>query len=158
MWKRTVCAYLDFFAILLYVGLTSGTVWHTIHRTITKQTIKVIRKSLVTRKIFAIFVFKVFIRVFHFYSFYIHMLFSQGSLQNADLTDNTGAEIQASNYHGLSRSRSFCLWPAWSQYNQLRYRCCRNNEIHAPLFFHLALKNCYAFPQAQYIRTLPAFP
>ena len=35
VWKRTVCAYLDFFAILLYVGLTSGTVWHTIHRTIT---------------------------------------------------------------------------------------------------------------------------
>lgn len=153
VWKRTICAYLDFFAILLYVGLTSGTVWHTIHRTITKQTIKVIRKSLVTRKIFAIFVFKVFIRVFHFYSFYIHMLFSQGSLQNADLTDNTGVEIQASNYHGLSRSRSFCLWPAWSQYNRLRYRCCRNNEIHAPLFFHLAVENCYAFPQAQYIRT-----
>lgn len=61
VWKRTVCAYLDFFAILLYVGLTSGTVWHTIHRTITKQTIKVIRKSLVTRKIFAICIFKVFI-------------------------------------------------------------------------------------------------
>ena len=81
------------------------------------------------------------------------MLFSQGSLQNADLTDNTGAEIQASNYHGLSRSRSFSLWPAWSQYNRLRYRCCRNNEIHAPLFFHLAVENCYAFPQAQYIRT-----
>ena len=153
VWKCTICAYLDFFAILLYVGLTSGTVWHTIHRTITKQTIKFIRKSLVTRKIFAIFVFKVFIRVFHFYSFYIHMLFSQSSLQNADLTDNTGAEIQASNYHGLSRSRSFCLWPAWSQYNRLRYRCCRNNEIHAPLFFHLAVENCYAFPQAQYIRT-----
>ena len=109
VWKRTVCAYLDFFSILLYVGLTSWTVWHTIHRTITKQTIKVIRNSLVTRKIFAIFVFKVFIRVFHFYSFYIHMLFLQGSLQNADLTDNTGAEIQASNYHGLSHSRSFCL-------------------------------------------------
>ena len=121
VWKRTVCAYLDFFSILLYVCLTSGTVWHTIHRTITKQTIKVIRKSLVTRKIFAICVFKVFIRVFHFYSFYIHMLFLQSSLQNADLTDNTGAEIQASNYHGLSRSRSFCLWPAWSQYNRLRY-------------------------------------
>ena len=69
VWKRTVCAYLDFFAILLYVGLTSGTVWHTIHRTITKQTIKFIRKSLVTRKIFAICVFKVFIRVFHFYSY-----------------------------------------------------------------------------------------
>ena len=69
------------------------------------------------------------------------MLFSQSSLQNADLTDNTGAEIQASNYHGLSRSRSFCLWPAWSQYNWLRYRCCRNNEIHAPLFFHLAVEN-----------------
>ena len=98
VWKRTVCAYLDFFAILLYVGLTSGTVWHTIHRTITKQTIKVIQKSLVTRKIFAIFVFKVFIRVFHFYSFYIHMLFSQSSLQNADLTDNTGA------YHAVVAS------------------------------------------------------
>ena len=91
--------------------------------------------------------------LFQTYSFYIHMLFSQSSLQNADLTDNTGAETQASNYHGLSRSRSFCLWPAWSQYNRLRYRCCRNNEIHAPLFFHLAVKNCYAFPQAQYIRT-----
>lgn len=114
VWKRTVCAYLDFFAILFYVGLTSGTIWHTIHRTITKQTIKVIRKSIVTRKISAICVFKVFIRVFHFYSFYIHihMLFSQGSLQNADLTDSTGVETQASNYHGLSRSRSFCLWPA----------------------------------------------
>lgn len=109
VWKRTICAYLDFFAILLYVGLTSGTVWHTIHRTITKQTIKVIRKSLVTRKIFAIFVFKVFIRVFHFYSFYIHMLFSQISLQNADLTDNKYEEIQASNYPYLSHSHTSFL-------------------------------------------------
>ena len=109
VWKRTVCAYLDFFAILFYVGLTSGTIWHTIHRTITKQTIKVIRKSIVTRKISAICVFKVFIRVFHFYSFYIHMLFSQSSLQNADLTDNTGEEIQASNYPYLSHSHTSFL-------------------------------------------------
>lgn len=153
MRKCTVCTYLKRLTVLFDITLISRTVFHFIQRTITKQTIKVIRKSLVTRKIFAICVFKVFIRVFHFYSFYIHMLFSQGSLQNADLTDNTGVETQASNYHGLSHSRSFCLWPAWSQYNRLRYRCCRNNEIHAPLFFHLAVENCYAFPQAQYIRT-----
>ena len=60
VWKRTVCAYLDFFSILLYVGLTSWTVWHTIHRTITKQTVEVI-KSFVTREIFAICIFKIFI-------------------------------------------------------------------------------------------------
>ena len=109
MRKCTVCTYLKRLTVLFDITLISRTVFHFIQRTITKQTIKVIRKSLVARKIFAICVFKVFIRVFHFYSFYIHMLFSQGSLQNADLTDNTGAEIQASNYHGLSHSRSFCL-------------------------------------------------
>ena len=109
MRKCTVCTYLKRLTVLFDITLISRTVFHFIQRTITKQTIKVIRKSLVARKIFAICVFKVFIRVFHFYSFYIHVLFSQSSLQNADLTDNTGAEIQASNYHGLSHSRSFCL-------------------------------------------------
>lgn len=109
VWKRTVCAYLDFFAILLYVGLTSGTVWHTIHRTITKQTIKVIRKSLVTRKIFAICVFKVFIRVFHFYSFHTPALSLRNSQRNADLTDNKYEEIQASNYPYLSHSHTSFL-------------------------------------------------
>lgn len=110
MRKCTVCTYLKRLTVLFDITLISRTVFHFIQRTITEQTVEVI-KSLVTRKIFALCVFKVFIRVFHFYSFYIHihMLFSQSSLQNADLTDNTGAEIQASNYHGLSHSRSFCL-------------------------------------------------
>ena len=132
VWKRTVCAYLDFFAILLYVGLTSGTVWHTIHRTIAKQTIKVIRKSLVTRKIFATCVFKVFIRVFHFYSFYIHMLFSQGSLQNADLTDNTGAEIPSDCHLLHNCSSSFFSRPVFLPDRHFPDRCCQNSGIHGP--------------------------
>lgn len=60
MRKCTVCTYLKRLTVLFDITLISRTVFHFIQRTITEQTVEVI-KSFVAREIFAICIFKIFI-------------------------------------------------------------------------------------------------
>lgn len=57
MRKSTITAILDLPAVLLEIPGLPGAMLQTVHRAVTEQTVE-IRKTLVTREIFAILIFK----------------------------------------------------------------------------------------------------
>ena len=65
MWERAVTAVLDPSAVLLEIPGISGAVLQTVHGAIAEQAVE-IRKPLVTGEIFAIFILKKTIGIFHF--------------------------------------------------------------------------------------------
>lgn len=65
MWKSTIGTHLYAFAIFLYKSVIARTIFPAVQGTITEQTVKV-PLQIMTRIIYTIRVFKVFVGIFHY--------------------------------------------------------------------------------------------
>lgn len=74
MWERAARTILNPFVVLLKIPGIARAMLDPVHRTIAEQTVEV-RQPLMAGEIFAVFIFKKFIGVFHIYYLYPSIIY-----------------------------------------------------------------------------------